>query len=38
MPLITTFPDGVKLVMVETGVVIATHTGTGWGIGFLPGD
>jgi DegV family protein with EDD domain len=27
-----------ELFMVETGVVIATHTGTGWGIGFVPGD
>ncbi len=27
-----------ELFMVETGVVIATHTGTGWGIGFIPGD
>lgn len=24
--------------LLETGVVIATHTGTGWGIGFVPGE
>jgi DegV family protein with EDD domain len=30
--------DAVELMIVETGVVIATHTGTGWGIGFVPGE
>lgn len=29
-------PTSIRLV--ETGTVIATHTGTGWGIAFLPGD
>jgi DegV family protein with EDD domain len=27
-----------ELIIAETGVVISTHTGTGWGIGFVPGD
>jgi hypothetical protein len=30
--------EATELVVVETGVVIATHAGTGWGIGFVPGD
>jgi DegV family protein with EDD domain len=30
--------EAVELMIVETGVVIATHTGTGWGIGFVPGE
>lgn len=30
--------DATELIIVETGVVIASHTGTGWGIGFVPGD
>jgi len=30
--------DATELIVVETGVVISTHTGTGWGIGFVPGD
>lgn len=30
--------QAVELTIVETGVVIATHTGTGWGISFVPGD
>jgi DegV family protein with EDD domain len=30
--------DAVELTVVEVGVVIATHTGTGWGIGFVPGE
>jgi len=30
--------EATELTVVETGVVIATHTGTGWGIGFVPGD
>jgi fatty acid kinase fatty acid binding subunit len=30
--------EAVEMTIVETGVVIATHTGTGWGIGFVPGD
>ncbi len=29
-------PD--ELYFVETGVVIATHTGTGWGVAFLPAE
>ncbi len=28
--------DAKELLVMETGVVIATHTGTGWGIGFMP--
>jgi DegV family protein with EDD domain len=27
-----------EMLLVETGVVIATHTGTGWGIAFVPGE
>lgn len=30
--------EATELTIVETGVVIATHTGSGWGIGFVPGD
>jgi DegV family protein with EDD domain len=30
--------DAVELTVVETGVAISVHTGTGWGIGFVPGD
>ena len=30
--------EATELIVVETGVVIATHTGTGWGIAFVPGD
>lgn len=30
--------DATELLVAETGVVIATHTGTGWGIGFLPAE
>jgi DegV family protein with EDD domain len=30
--------DAVELTIVETGATIATHTGTGWGIGFVPGE
>jgi len=30
--------DAVELMIVETGVVISTHAGTGWGIGFVPGE
>lgn len=26
-----------EISIVETGVVMATHTGTGWGISFVPG-
>ena len=29
--------EATELIVVETGVVIATHTGTGWGVGFVPG-
>lgn len=28
--------EPIELYLVEVGVVIATHTGTGWGIAFLP--
>jgi DegV family protein with EDD domain len=28
--------ETIELYMVETGTVIATHTGTGWGVAFLP--
>jgi DegV family protein with EDD domain len=30
--------EAMELDVVETGVVIATHTGTGWGVSFVPGD
>ncbi len=30
--------DAIELMVVETGVVLATHAGTGWGIGFVPGE
>lgn len=30
--------EATELIVVETGVVIATHAGTGWGIAFVPGD
>ena len=30
--------EATELMIVETGVTISTHTGTGWGIGFVPGD
>jgi len=30
--------DATELLVMETGVVIATHTGTGWGIAFVPGE
>jgi fatty acid kinase fatty acid binding subunit len=30
--------DAKELLVMETGVVIATHTGTGWGIAFIPGE
>jgi len=30
--------NAVELSVVEVGVVIATHTGTGWGIAFVPGE
>jgi len=30
--------DVVELQVYEVGVVIATHTGTGWGVAFLPVD
>jgi DegV family protein with EDD domain len=30
--------EATELMIVETGVVIATHTGTGWGVGFVPGE
>jgi len=30
--------DAKELLVCETGVVIATHTGTGWGIAFVPGE
>jgi DegV family protein with EDD domain len=30
--------EATEMLVVETGVVIATHTGTAWGIGFLPGE
>ena len=28
--------EAIELYMVETGTVISTHTGTGWGVAFLP--
>jgi DegV family protein with EDD domain len=30
--------EATELMIVEVGVVIATHTGTGWGISFVPED
>jgi len=30
--------EATELSIVETGVVIATHTGTGWAIGFVPSE
>jgi DegV family protein with EDD domain len=30
--------EATEISIVEVGVVIATHTGTGWGISFVPGD
>jgi DegV family protein with EDD domain len=30
--------EATEISIVETGVVIATHTGTGWGISFVPGE
>lgn len=30
--------DTTEMLVMETGVVVATHTGTGWGIGFAPGE
>lgn len=30
--------DVVELHVFEVGVVIATHTGTGWGVAVLPAD
>lgn len=30
--------DATELIIAETGVSITTHTGTGWGIAFVPGD
>jgi DegV family protein with EDD domain len=35
---LTSMFEATELLVLETGVVIATHTGTGWGIGFIPGD
>lgn len=30
--------DASELMVLQTGAVIATHSGTGWGIGFLPSE
>jgi len=30
--------EATELLIVETGSAITTHTGTGWGIGFVPGE
>jgi fatty acid-binding protein DegV len=30
--------EATELMVVETGVTISTHTGTGWGIGFVLGE
>ena len=29
---------GSELLVLETGVVVATHSGTGWAIGFVPAE